>query len=315
MCRSIRFALSLVCLLTADRALWAKERGYQVKMASLWPLECSPKNNVLIGSPSEALGLMPSLLFEGAKLKDGACTGNERKYDGDIDSYYGVTTKSGRDDEGNGRGDGEEWQQREEEGERKREKVEEGRGEEGGERGRGEDEEKERQEGEDSGKFEGRREVSAEREKEGTYKSLDEAKEGGEEKEGMRPKERRRKHIHSSAQLEERLPNYYQTASKEGYRVGLNDKVNKEVITRFNRLGLPVPCLEIVPSPATHFRLVCRFEYRHEQGYVMWEVRNRFYSFFYYCFFFFFLPCPFPCPLLPFFPPSFSLSLSLSLCV
>ena len=38
-------------LVDTDRALIAREHGYQVTLCSLQPLTCTPKNNLLIGKP------------------------------------------------------------------------------------------------------------------------------------------------------------------------------------------------------------------------------------------------------------------------
>ena len=38
-------------LVDMDRALVAREHGYQVTLCSLQPLTCTPKNNLLIGKP------------------------------------------------------------------------------------------------------------------------------------------------------------------------------------------------------------------------------------------------------------------------
>ena len=38
-------------LVDADRVCWAAQHGYAVRLASLSPLNCSPKNNLIVGWP------------------------------------------------------------------------------------------------------------------------------------------------------------------------------------------------------------------------------------------------------------------------
>lgn len=46
---SFKTAKKCMQLVDHDRLLRAEELGYQCQMSSLWPLNCSPKNNVITG--------------------------------------------------------------------------------------------------------------------------------------------------------------------------------------------------------------------------------------------------------------------------
>jgi len=52
---SSNFILAKRCMqiVDADRLLWAAEHGYEVRMASLTPLDVTPKNNLIVGIPAE----------------------------------------------------------------------------------------------------------------------------------------------------------------------------------------------------------------------------------------------------------------------
>ena len=51
--QSKNFILAKRCMqiVDADRLLWAAQHGYQIRMASLKPLDVTPKNNLIVGIP------------------------------------------------------------------------------------------------------------------------------------------------------------------------------------------------------------------------------------------------------------------------